>query len=495
MSTPETGLVSGAGTIMCPFFQESAELESAAGPFGELLARYRLQPAMGKRGTLTWLYGERGKPDALLLGLGEAASFSRERLREAAGEAARAAQETRKDNVALTFGALLPFAATRATELTSERLAADWTEGWVLGGDQSYSHKAAAIPTSDPVVFLDDNGTADEGAAAIAAGRLRAEGTLLARQLAGEPPDVIYPSALAERVQARFADVPVEVKVYSGEQLIELGMTGLIAVGRGSRRPPVFLELRYCTDPSLPLIALIGKGITFDTGGISLKRDNNISDMRMDMAGAGAVIGALDRIARSGAEANVAVLVPAAENMIGPDALLPGEILTYANGLTVQVGNTDAEGRLVLADALLYAKQIGAQQAIDIATLTYSVVGALGSRIAGIWGGDSLVRELCAAGERVGEKLWPMPLVDEYESYLDSACADSSNISSAGEAGAIVAALFLRKFVDPSMSWAHIDMAGLKEAAAAKGYIVPGATGFGARLLAEYVMTAHRTHK
>ncbi|MCQ6559466.1 leucyl aminopeptidase family protein [Paenibacillus mendelii] len=483
----EAGWLAEAQVIIVPLFKESLDnAGSYPGPALELLNRYEIRPSMVEKNAVTWLFGERGKPDTLLLGLGEAQAYHPERIREAAGTAGRAVRKEGRSTANVSFAALQPYGGyAGGTSLAG--LAAAWTEGWLLGSYEYDAYKSKSVPRIETDVYLNEEVGGDPLASAIQLGRIRAEGTLLARELANEPPSVLYPASLASRVKERFSGTAVEVKVYEGEELERLQMAGLLAVGRGSKHAPAFLELRYQTDDSLPLIALVGKGITFDTGGISLKRDNNISDMRMDMAGGAAVIGALDMIARSGMKANVAVLIPAAENAIGKDALLPGEILRYANGVSVQVGNTDAEGRLVLADALIHAKRIGAHEVIDMATLTYSVVGALGSRIAGIWGDEALARTLCEIGSSVGEKLWIMPLAEEYVTYLDSDCADSSNISRVGEAGAIVAALFLRKFVDPSMRWAHIDMAGLKESSSARGYIVPGATGFGARLLAGLV--------
>jgi leucyl aminopeptidase len=181
-------------------------------------------------------------------------------------------------------------------------------------------------------------------------------------------------------------------------------------------------------------------------------------------------------------------LIPAAENMPGDNAFLLGEILEYPNGLSVEIGNTDSEGRLVLADALIFAQTIGAERIVDMATLTYSCTGAIGSQYAGIWGDDELVKEIAAGADPVGEKVWQLPLATEYESYLNSHCADICNVSSVGEAGAITAALFLKKFVeDSNVQWAHLDMAGLKDCSSTKGYLVPGATGFGARLLAEWI--------
>jgi len=474
-----SGRAAGVGfdTLVVPVFAESLERMPAR------LASPKLLPRMADRHETTWLYGSGGQPDVLLVGLGEAAKYGSHALRDAAGDAGRALLRERRSAADVTFDAMK--AVDAGYDVDAETVAA-WVEGALLGAYSFDKYKKAAKARED-VTFRLAVGVDAELAESIRIGRIRAESTMWARDLINEPPNRLRPRDLAARAQERFADTPAQVTVYEGEQLEQMGFAGVDAVGRGSEHPPAFIEARYCSDASKPLVALIGKGITFDTGGISLKRDNDISDMRMDMAGAAAVLAALDILVRSGAAVNVAALVPAAENSPSGGALLPGEVIAYANGLTVQVGNTDSEGRLVLADALIRAHRIGAERAIDVATLTYSVIGALGSRVAGILGDDELVRDIRAAGEPFGERVWQLPLVDEYEAYLASDYADTSNISRVGEASAITAALFLRKFVHPALKWAHIDMSGTKEASSAKGQRAVGATGFGARMLAEYV--------
>lgn len=338
------------------------------------------------------------------------------------------------------------------------------------------------------VVGFADAGLGDEALqGAVHTGSVRAKGTITARDFGNEPPQSLRPIVFAERVAAHFAGSEVKVDIFRGADLQTMQMNGIIAVGKGSANGPAYIELKYCTDPSLPLIALVGKGITFDTGGISLKSGRDISDMRIDMGGAAAVVGAFDIIASAGIRANVVGLIAAAENMPSGTSLLPGEVISYRNGVSVQVGNTDAEGRLVLADALIRAHELGAAEAVDIATLTGACGVALGVRIAGLWGEDELVSALSRAGAKSGDKVWPMPLEDDYESTLSSHYADTNNISTSPYGGAITAALFLRKFVDRSMKWAHVDMAGPKDIGSTKGYLIEGATGFGSRLLADFV--------
>lgn len=236
------------------------------------------------------------------------------------------------------------------------------------------------------------------------------------------------------------------------------------------------------------MLALVGKGVTFDLGGMNVKTASDISDARMDMGGAAAVIGAMDILIRKRANVNVTALIPVVDNVPDAEAMLPSSVIRYPNGVTVQVANTDGEGRLIIADALIHAANIGANQAVDIATLTGNVGAALGLGIAGIWGDADITQSLVEIGERNGERLWPMPLMDEYEADLRSNYADLRNVSTSPFAGAITAALFIRRFVAESMSWVHIDMAGTVQYKQDVGYSEAGATGYGARLLADYVM-------
>ncbi|AZN42768.1 leucyl aminopeptidase family protein [Paenibacillus albus] len=473
-------------TIIVPCFTQSLpELAQTI----EVLRHATLQPYMGERGAVTWFYSTNGQPDLLLVGLGGAEQFQQACIRDGAGNAGRALYKDKRMTALVSFEALQCPPSSELPGLLPDLLAA-WVEGTLLGTYMFEHYKSVKSERLDLDIYFDyESSAALEDA--IKLGQARAESTMWARDLTNEPPNYLRPRDLAERTVQRFAGTAVQVSVYEGEELRKRGFTGVIAVGKGSIHPPVFMELRYCTDPSKPLVALIGKGITFDTGGISLKRDNDISDMRMDMAGAAGVLGALDVLVRTSAAANVVVLVPSAENNPSDRSMLPGEVIRYANGVTIQVGNTDSEGRLILADALVYAHSLGAKKVVDMATLTYSVVGALGTSIAGIFGNDSFVKGLTAAGEPFGEKVWQLPLVDEYERYLASDYADASNISSGNGGGAIMAALFLRKFVHPSLEWAHIDMNGPKDCSSAKGQLTAGATGWGVRLLAEYLTTTH----
>ncbi len=448
----------------------------------ESLSDWKLSERMGKEGQVRWIYGRQDEPDHLLLGLGKKADFTLDRLRAAAGTAGRAVREEQLQHVGVSFASL-----ENGIGESLEELVTAWVEGWKLG---TYTFTKFQSKEAGPQITSMNLQCQEKDSlqAAIQRGLDRAEGTMFARDLCNEPSNHLRPTMLVERIRDQFAKRKVNLKVYTGEELEKHQMNGLLTVGKGSNVPPAMIELSYCTDPKKPLIVLIGKGITFDTGGINLKLSRDISDMRFDLGGAAAVIGAMDILTRMEAEANVTALIPTAENMPDGGAMRPGDIIEYPNGVTVQVGNTDAEGRLILADALIHAQTLGAKEVIDAATLTGAIVRALGLRLAGVWGDESMVKTLKELGEKNGEKLWPMPLVEEYEELIKSDYADISNLGKADYAGAITAALFLRHFVN-DYKWAHIDLAAPVESNQTKGYLVKGATGYGARLLADYVLS------
>ncbi|AIF44260.1 M17 family metallopeptidase [Virgibacillus sp. SK37] len=363
-----------------------------------------------------------------------------------------------------------------------------FVEGWYLGGYTFSTYKSSKEKVQTELRITGG----EQFQALLEKGKIRAEAMAFSRDLMNEIPSVLNPSTYPEILKKEFANTGVEVKVFDKAELEEREMHGVLTVGRGSIHEPAFVELRYRGDESKPLVALVGKGVTFDTGGISLKKGKDISDMRMDMGGSAAVAGAMKLIAASEWEVNVVALIPVVENIPDNTAVIPGDVIHYKNGMHVQVGNTDAEGRLILADGLLRAGELEANYVIDIATLTGAIVHALGSKLAGVFGDDILANELKTIGLKNGDHVWPMPLVDEYFSYLHSDYADFNNTSGKGEAGSIVAALFLRKFVPENSKWLHIDMAGVMQGED-KGYYAKSATGFGARLLADF--TTHVSNK
>ncbi|MWV44095.1 peptidase M17 [Paenibacillus sp. HJL G12] len=439
---------------------------------------------MKERGAQAWFYGRNsGEQDILIIGLGARGKFSLEVLREAAGSAGRAIQEIGKTTAEIDPSSLQDLFGS--TVWPHEAVAA-WTEGWELG---TYTfHKYKMVEKQPPVEWVrlspDQQG---EYASAAELGRIRAAATSLARDLCNEAASDLNPSSFVARIRQVFDGRNVKIHVYEGEELKQRQMNGLLAVGAGSKYPPAMVEISYTGDPDAEHLALIGKGITFDMGGMNLKNARDLSDARFDMGGAAAVIGAMDMLERLEVKARISVLIPIADNVPDGGAFLPSDVVRYPNGLSVQVVNTDAEGRLILADAILHAIRSGARQIIDVATLTGAVGHALGLKVAGIWGDDEYAGQFMRIGERNGDRIWQLPLVDEDEELLSSPYADLANLASSPYGGANMAALFLRRFVDSKARWCHIDMANTVQVPASRGYKVTGATGYGVRLLADFV--------
>ncbi len=316
----------------------------------------------------------------------------------------------------------------------------------------------------------------------------------MARDLVNEPPSSLTPERLADRIVARFAgEASLAVEVWDEDRIAEERLGGLLGVARGSAQPPRLVKVTYRPpdplelDGHVPHLGLVGKGITFDSGGLSLKTASGMETMKTDMGGAAAVLAAIDAAAAFGARLAITAFTPLTENMPGGSATKPGDVLVARNGKTIEVLNTDAEGRLVLADGLSLAVEDDPDAIVDLATLTGAAVVALGKDVAALLGNDrSLLAEVEAAGERAGEPLWPLPLPDEYRSHIDSEVADMRNIGRPGEAGTIAAAMLLREFVG-NVPWAHLDIAGPARSDEHSRYLAKGGTGFGVRTLVALV--------
>ncbi len=308
------------------------------------------------------------------------------------------------------------------------------------------------------------------------------EGALFARDLVTEPSDTLTPSGFVDRL-AVLRDAGVTLEVFGPDELAAMGAGGLLAVGRGSAHPPRLAVLRWPGQGGAP-VALVGKGITFDTGGISIKPAEDMWEMRADMAGAAACAGAMLALARRRSAASAVAVLALAENATGAASYRPGDVLRMLSGMTVQVVDTDAEGRLVLADALAYAARLSPCSVIDLATLTGSIVSALGHERAGAFGEDAgLIGAVSDAGDAVGERVWRMPVDEGHRRALDSDIADIRHcVDERGQPDASQAAAFLREFVGEA-PWVHLDIAGVESRAEVADAHAKGATGFGARLL------------
>jgi leucyl aminopeptidase len=338
------------------------------------------------------------------------------------------------------------------------------------------------------VVF--DGSTAEVRAVRAAAERasIVADAVCFARDLVNTPGGTLTPQVFADLAAERATAAGLEVEVLDADGIAEAGLGGLLAVNQGSTQPPRMVKLTYTPDaelePTGDTLAFVGKGITFDSGGLSIKPADGMIGMKMDMGGAAAVIAAMCALPALGARTAAVSFTPMTDNMINGDAQRPGDVFTARGGTTVEVLNTDAEGRLILADALVLASEEQPTAIVDLATLTGACLVALGDRIAGLMSNDDEFRgRVVGAAAVAGERVWPLPLPADYRKLLDSRVADISNISSARFGGTLTAGLFLQEFVGDGIPWAHLDIAGPAYLDSPDGEQGPGGTGFGVRTL------------
>jgi leucyl aminopeptidase len=413
-------------------------------------------------------------------GVGRIDEADTDTLRTAAAAMARAAENV---------GGILGWLIDDRLPVSAEDQARAVVEGVVLGSyaPDRWKTEPPSRRSFDRVVICAEDDPALRAAAERAARVAR--WVNFARDLANAPPNELTPEALGERA-ADLSLPGLTVEVLDPAQIDELAMGALSAVGRASRNGPRLVVLRYAPDRTANAgltLGLVGKAITFDAGGISLKPALNMQDMKGDMSGGAGVIGGMAAIADLGLPVRVVAVVAAAENLVSGDSFRPGDILRAANGKTIEITNTDAEGRLVLADALWYARRDGATHMLDLATLTGAMELALGDLYAGVFANDDAWREqIVAAGERSGDHVWPFPLHRRYRRYVDSAFADIMNSSDLRQAAPALAAEFLHEFAGEG-PWAHIDMAGPAFLERSRGDYLwqRGGTGFGVRLIVE----------
>jgi leucyl aminopeptidase len=415
-----------------------------------------------------------GSPPVLVVGLGEREDLDAEKLRVAAAVAAKEAARLEASSIAWSLPEADDLGSVAEALVTGTTLASYRFDRF-KSGERDDSPRLESLTLIGP----DDVSPAAEIA------RVAAEAQNRARDLQSTPANVATPTFLAERAEeiASGSDA-LTVEVLGRPELEEKKMGGLLAVSQGGPQEPKLIVLRYSGGGSGPTLGLVGKGVTFDTGGISLKPGAGMPDMKMDMSGAAAVLEAVAAVAELELPLDLIALVPSTENMPSGTAVKPGDIITQYNGTTVEVNNTDAEGRLILADALAYAIELGAERLVDMATLTGAVVIALGSTYAAVIANDdALAEEVDEAGERSGELTWRLPLHPEYKELMKGKFADLSNLASKRKAGTITAGSFLEEFVGET-PWAHVDIAGTAWDVG-RAYVGSGASGFGVRLLVD----------
>ncbi|HVD38732.1 MAG TPA: leucyl aminopeptidase [Solirubrobacterales bacterium] len=415
-----------------------------------------------------------GFPPTLVVGLGDRDELDAEKLRVAAALAAKEAK--RLDSASLAWA--LPDSGDDAAA------AAALVTGTILAAYRFDRFKSETDEEAARLESLTIVGAA-EPAGAVETARIVAEAQNRARDLQNTPANVATPSFLAARAEEVAAGSDsLSVEVLGRPELEEKGMGGILAVSQGGPEEPKMIVLRYSGGGSAPTLGLIGKGVTFDTGGISLKPGAGMQEMKMDMSGAAAVLEAVAAIAELELPLDLIAVVPATENMPSGTAIKPGDVIAQYSGKTVEVNNTDAEGRLILADALAYAAELGAERLVDIATLTGAVEVALGSTYAGLVANDDeLAAAVARAGEATGELAWRLPLHPEYKELMQGTVADLSNLGKKRKAGTIYAGSFLEEFVD-GKPWVHLDIAGTAWDVG-REYVGKGPSGFGTRLLVD----------
>jgi leucyl aminopeptidase len=467
------------------------ELDEAAG--GVVRSVIESEELKGKEGETAYIHlaGEGGVKARrlLLVGVGERESYGLGQVAQMAGAAARLLRGRNVKSVGLL---------ARAPEsLDAARAASAAVEGAIIGlfDTDKYRTVEKEERTIERLVLViegDDEEAARRGAER---GRVVGEATNFTRDLANEPGAYMTPTILAERARDVAAEFGMEVDVLDQARMEQLGMGSLLSVARGSDQPPALIILKYMPEGKAKVeegedyLAIVGKGITFDTGGISLKPGENMELMKYDMTGGATVIGVMRAIAQLKPSIPILGVVPATENMPSGKATKPGDIVRAMSGKTIEVINTDAEGRLILADAVTYARELGATRIIDMATLTGAVSIALGDVNTAILGTDQqLIDEFIDAGQEVGEKFWQLPLDKEYTKQIKSDIADIKNVGGR-KAGTITAAAFIKEFTD-GMPWAHLDIAGTAWGDEAKPFRSKGPTGVAVRALINFIERA-----
>ena len=482
-----------ADAIIVNFFEGMERLDGSIatvdkvlnGAISQLISQGEIK---GKLGEITIIHSLGRLPAArvAVAGLGKQAELTLVRVRGVVAETCRLLRQKGVDNVAtIAQGA-------GVAGISLEKAAQAVTEGALLGLYSFRKHMTEEAEHGEiKQLLIVDSGKAnlpllERGSSK---GMILAEATNLARDMVNEPANYMTPSYMMEGAVSLAKTYGLEISVLEQEQMQELGMGALLGVAQGSQQKPKFIILNYRGGDSAEVdVALIGKGITFDAGGISIKPSEGMGEMKGDMAGGAAVMAAIGAIAQLKPKINVTAIIPATENLPSGNALKPGDILTAMNGKTIEIISTDAEGRLTLADALGYAKKLGAKSIVDVATLTGACRVALGDVYSGAFGNNQeLVDKVIAAGGEAGELIWQMPMHEQYKEQNKSDVADIKNVGGK-YGGAITAAQFLVEFVGDT-PWVHLDIAGTSMSEKEKAYLVKGATGVPVRTLVNFVLS------
>ncbi len=437
----------------------------------------------GKLGEVTIIH-TLGKLPARIVataGLGKKEDFNLDKVRRVAGDFSRSLRKLNCHRVATVLHG--------AGSIEPEDSAEGITEGSLLGLYNFTRYKKPEYEEIAEMLIIGDNSQLTAVSHGIESGTIMAEATVIARDMVNEPANQMTPTRMAEIAEEIANKYDLEFKVFDSRDMETMGMGALLGVASGSSQPPKLITLGYKGNPdSRNTAGFLGKGVTFDSGGISIKPSEGMGEMKDDMAGGAAVMAALAAIARLKCKINITVIIPAVENLPSGNALKPGDILKAMNGKTIEIISTDAEGRLILADALSYAVKQSLSPLVDLATLTGACRVALGTGYSGLFSNNQrLANEIANAANKTGEKVWQMPLPEEYKQQNKSLIADIKNTGNR-YGGAITAALFLAEFID-DVPWAHIDIAGTASSNKESGYTVKGATGVGVRTLTELALS------
>jgi leucyl aminopeptidase len=462
------------------------ELDAAAG--GLIKSVIDSEELKGKEGETVYLHLGEARDGMkarrlLLVGVGERNAYGLAQVSQFAGTVARVLRARNAKTVGLV---------ARASEGKDERAASAAVEGTLIGlfEPDKYRTSEKEERTIDRLVVVAEGADGEALKRGAERGRVVGESVNFTRDLANEPGAYMTPTIMAQRAQQIGDEFGLEVDVLDRARMEQLGMGSLLSVARGSEEPPALIVLKYTPEAGDAgahdgLLALVGKGVTFDSGGISIKPGENMELMKYDMTGGATVMGAMRAIAQLKPSMSVLGVVPATENLPSGKATKPGDVVRAMSGKTIEIINTDAEGRLILADAIAYARKLGATRVVDLATLTGAVSIALGDVNTAVLGTDQeLINELIESGGEVGEKIWQLPLDKEYTRQIKSDIADIKNVGGR-KAGTITAAAFLKEFAD-GLSWAHLDIAGTAWGDDAKPYRAKGPTGICVRMLINY---------
>lgn len=453
------------------------------GAVSELIAEEDFKGKLGDTAVLQ-TYGKIPAKKVILVGLGKAESFTTDGVRRASAAAAKKAADLNAKKVCtILHGAGIG-------GLDASECALALVEGAALGLYKFLKYKTndSKPPSVEEIEIVEMNAAKlDAIREGVSKGEITSDATIFARDLVNGPPNAVTPTVLAETAMQIAQENGLESTIFEREQLAEMGMNLLLAVAQGSAQPPKFIVLRYSSPGASKTVAIVGKGITFDSGGLSLKPADGMENMKDDMAGAASVLATMRAISKIKPKVNVLGIAPTTENMPGGHATRPGDIIKSFGGKTVEINNTDAEGRLVLADALAYAVKQGADEMIDVATLTGACIIALGRGVSGLMcNDDDLSARLLAIGEKEGDPLWRLPLFEDYKDMLKSEHADMKN-TPGREAATITAALFMQEFVS-GKPWAHLDIAGPSFIDKPTATAPKGGTAAGTRILVRYLM-------